>query len=246
MIKASVIVSSYNCNEALPNTLYAISRQKTNFEFEVCFLDDCSYEDPKPIYDYFLRVKHKKGIRLKQHIGNIIDSRRFPKEWNFKSSFSMAFEMATADIVIWNHGDVIMATDNIIQEFVDKMESKTIQIPDVRTIPVPENLYINFEEGVNNILKNFKDYPLYQGDRLSFAPTLMGFYKKDLYDLEYDKNPSEGHITAMIDRKKYNKNFRNDIVGIHQAHERIASIHFTDPRQALNWSNEYPQKEYYQ
>ena len=93
MIKVSVLISSYNCNEALPNTFYAISRQKTNFEFEVCFLDDCSYEDPKPIYDLFLRVKHKKGIRLKQHIGSLGDKRNFPEEWNFKSSYSMVLDM---------------------------------------------------------------------------------------------------------------------------------------------------------
>ena len=72
----------------------------------------------------------------------------------------------------------------------------------------------------------------------------MAFYKEELYDLEYDKNPSEGYITAMINKKNYKVIPLKDVKGIHQAHKGIASLH-AHPHHMLNWSSEYPQKEYY-
>ena len=64
-IKASILIAAYEKEDCLPNVFHSISRQKTNFDFEVCFVDDCSYISTEAIYHKYLKVAYKKGIRLK-------------------------------------------------------------------------------------------------------------------------------------------------------------------------------------
>ena len=249
MIKVSVIISSYNCNRELKNTFYSISRQKTNFDFEVCYIDDCSYEDPKFIYDNFLRVKHKKGIRLKQHIGSLGNSKKFNNQhYTFKNSFSMLLDMVSSEskIIFLNHGDVIMTTNDTLQKMVDSLEPKKIKVPDVRTVFVPEDLYINYEDGIQKALIGFENKPLYQGhNRDSLAPTLLCLYKEDLYNLDYDISPHEVYLKIKMKEQGYEISRYDELVGIHQFHSSRPSIHFLNPNQALSWSAKYPEKEEY-
>jgi len=248
MIKASVLVQSYNCNDTLPNTLYSISRQKTNFDFEVCFLDDCSYEDPKPIYDEFLNVKYKKGWRLKQHIGSLGDSRNFPHMIWFKNSFAMALDMIdkNSEIIIFHHGDILTIDDNVFQKFVDRVNNKEPQIPNVYTVNVPNDLYLHYED-IKNFEINEEHTPLYQGvNRCSLAPTLMALTKHDVYELEYDKNTHECNIAILMKQYNYKLVAPGDIIGIHQLHKYRPSAHIVNEGCLLNWTSDCPEKVIYQ
>jgi len=248
MIKASLVISSYNCNRELPNTFYAISRQKTNFEFEVCYIDDCSYEDPKFIYDYFLRVKHKKGMRLKQHIGSLGNSGSFLPN-KFKNSFAMLLDMVSpeSEIIILNHGDVIMPYDNMIQKFVDEVEEGVIKVPEIHTISIPQDLYINFEEGIEKAFKSEEEKPLYQGvNRNSLALTLMCLYKKDLEKLEFQSDSHEVSLKIKMKKLGYKIINYEGMVGIHQSHGSRPNVHLLDSHQVLYWDySKDPEKEYY-
>lgn len=254
MPKVAVVVSSYNCNEVLPNTFTAISMQKVNFDYEVCFLDDCSYHDPKPLYEKYLKVPHKKGWRLKYHIGTLGYPWNFPHHPNFKNSMSMSLDMLSPDveIVVMNHGDVIMTKNNMLQQFVDRVKDKAPVIPNVYTRKVPEDLYLYFEEGIEEYLDDINKHSLYQGiDRLSqgaMAPVLMCFLRKNLInDIEYNKSAHEHNVGAKFMQLKYEiiKIDENEMVGIHQAHKGRPSIHLINPNQLLNWGPNQPEREEY-
>ena len=214
MPKVAVLISSYNCNEALPNTFTSISRQKVNFDYEVCYLDDCSYNDPKPIYEKYLQVPHKKGLRLKQHIGTYLDPRSFPDMPWLQNSFAMLFDMLSPDveIILMNHGDMIMAYDNMFQKMVDKVKSKTAIYPNAYTISVPKNLYeLDWKQEIKKIIAKIPISAYYQGARRlgkidaagGMAPTLACFLKEDLYELEYNINSSEFNIGANLNKFNY-------------------------------------------
>ena len=128
-----------------------------------------------------------------------------------------------------------MLSDNIIQKFVDEVEEKKIKVPDVRTIPVPEDLYINFDEGINKVLVNFEDNALYQGaSKESLALTLMCLYKDDLYMIDFDTNPHEVYLKMKMKKLGYEINKYEGIIGIHQQHKRRASIHMLNQHHVLH------------
>ena len=140
-----------------------------------------------------------------------------------------------------------MPTDNIIQTFVDNMEEGIIQVSDIRTVIISQDLHLNFEENVENILKNFEQYPLYQGrGRETFGPGMMPFYKKTIRDIGYDKNIHEYEVTRQMKEKGYNFNFRKDIVGIHQAHRGRPNVMLLDKSQVLWWTSKCTEREYWQ
>lgn len=257
-IKASILVTSYNKNRELPNVFYSISRQKTDFEFEVCFLDDCSYDDPEPIYQKYLTVKNKKGIRLKQHIGNRANINAFtgtPSSF-FKNSYCMTFDMVdnNSDIVVLQSADVVWTSDDILQKFVDSIRPKEVIICDVQNKRVDPCLYENWDKEIDNIVNLPVTEGYYQGEArfeidpmCAWGPWLMPFYKKDLIEIvKYQEHGNEFGIRVTLEPNGFKPVFRHDIIGIHQQHSNVASVEVTNYHNLVNWGENYPEKVIYQ
>ena len=123
-----------------------------------------------------------------------------------------------------------MTSTDTIQKFVEGLEPNKIKVPDVRTVIIPEDLYIDFEGGIKKALVNFEEQPLYQGhNRDTLALTLMCLYKKDLYRLGFANNPHEADLKVNMKKLNYEIIRDNRFVGIHQSHKCRASIHFLNP-----------------
>lgn len=250
MIELSVVISNYNSNEDLPNTFYSLSRQKTDFDWEVCFLDDCSWDDPLRFYNEFLTVKNKKGMRLKQHIGNLGQNVNFPNHPWFRPSTAIAFDMVaeTSKIVVLLLSDIVLPQDDILQKFHDRMEPKVVQTPWVWTWPVPHDLYKNFEEGIKPILADCDKGALYQSTippREYQYPCLMPFYKETLKEVEMDKCMHEVELSIRMRQRGYTLVKSEDIVAVHQMHGGRPNVVACASMNFMNWSPDCPERYMY-
>ncbi len=256
-IRASVLVTSYNKNDVLPNVFHSISRQRTDFEFEVCFLDDCSLVDPRSIYDEHLRVEHKKGVRLHQHIGNRGNQHCFPRHPEFTSSYGMTFQMADeqSEVIVVQSADVVWTQDDILQKFVDGMEENHIQICCVKNLQVDLDLWQDFETRVRPLIERSPKDCSYQGTcRGPLSPEgrtqewydfLMPFYRKDMVGrLQYVYDNRDTTLNAHL-QKHYTPDFRDDIVGIHQAHSPLPCTFVLHDDDLWNWGSQHPDREVY-
>ena len=163
-IKASILISAYEKELELPNVFYSISRQKTNFDFEVCFVDDCSYINTQSIYNEYLTIPNKKGIRLKQHIGNrMAQTDAIP---GFKNSYHMAYDLASpeSDVFIVQSADVIWGQDNLLQELVDGSKNKEIPTCRVMNMKIEQDLHLHWDTGI----KKWADFANGEGKNLEY------------------------------------------------------------------------------
>jgi len=243
-MELSVVVSNYENDYSLKNTFIGLNRQKTNFEWEVCFFDDCSYEDPKPIYDEFLNVKNKKGIRLKQHIGNLGYSSAFSNHTWFKPGASMAMEMASADIIVIMHSDILILDDDALQKFHDRMQEKVLQIPRIWTRDVDKKMYLDFDAGIEKANTWNTTDMLYQDTvppRLYQGPALMPFYRKTLLDIDYPHNVHEIELTARYMKQGYTME-HSEVRAVHQRHRNIPNVFATGGNNLLHWHKDCPER----
>lgn len=223
-MQISIIISIYNKNDILPNTLYSIARQKISFPFEVCIVDDCSDIDPALIIKEFIldakynRLTEKTGwndcIRFERNLYNID-----PK----------------SDTIVIIHPDVILTQPFIIEELCKNVCSKTIALAEVVDIPINLELYKNFDIEINNILSDWNTHIRYNKrniDNSSYSiwtkysgkdyPSWLFFLgaikKEDMYLIEYDKNACDATINAKMRSLGFKANILDNLKGIHQRH----------------------------
>ena len=258
MIKASIIITTYEKNKLLPNVFYSISRQVTNFDFEVCVLDDYSSKDPKPLFDRYLQVKNKKYKRILNHLGNRahVHSDHFPTMPWFKSAHSMSLDMVSpeSDVVIDQSADVIWASDFLLQDLVDSMKEKEVVIPRVKNMDFPEDLWaMNWEEIISYLVNHEEVGPNsvyagdYQGSRAPRVGMLNAFYKKDLLgELNFLGCGADEETGGLLTNLGYKWIYRDDLIGIHQRHEAIPTVVVLHEAQLYNWDKSCPREEKYE
>ena len=241
-IKASILLISYNKNQELPNVFYSISRQKADFEFEVCFVDDCSYEDPKSIYDKFLTIPHKKGLRLKQHIGNLGSAHNF-KAHKFVNSYGMAYDMTAkeSEVIILQSSDVIWTTDNILQELVTSLSDTSYPVPRVINADVPPNAHEDFENIMKMFIERQNEYGEYQGKTRDTTVWLTPISRKIAEEIDLRGNTGEYNVTVKL-QNRLKPEYRYDLLGIHQRHSSIPSVEALIDANLINWTDQNPER----
>ena len=244
-IKASILISSYEKENELPNVFYSISRQKTNFDFEVCFVDDCSYIDPKSIYDKYLKVPNKKGVRFKQHVG--CRGGGTNPRFGFINSMGYAYKMRDPEskLMILQSSDVMWTQDDILQKLVDGSKDKIIPAPHVKNMMVPSNLHEDWDNQIETIKKKSESAGEYQGPTREVVAWLVPLPVEILEATSYIRNQGEYHITKCAMARGYKHVHRPDMLAIHQAHRSIPMVHVASDDCLVNWGPQHPEKVFY-
>ncbi|MCK9596709.1 glycosyltransferase family 2 protein [Candidatus Pacearchaeota archaeon] len=123
---------TYNKEKLLPYVLYSLTKQKTDFEYQLCIVDDNSTIDPESIIkSYFHNVKYK---RLDQHYS-----------FDTMMSFIVDFVPEDTDIIVMQSADVVYMSDNILQTLVDNC------LPDQASFCTVANVNKELTEKANNV-----------------------------------------------------------------------------------------------
>jgi len=267
-IRASILVTTYRKEKVLPNVFHSISRQRTDFEFEVCVLDDCSPIDPKPLFDKYLQVKHKKYVRLLQNIGDFVGRANFKLWPDFTSSYGYNLLQTSpeAEIVVSQNADVIWTQDNMLQRLVDGMKPGEVQFCRVANMDVDPDLYLDWEAGIEKVLSRASSCRSdYQGSRRGggersssdwvgpsnagqWYPFLVPFYRADLLDsmkLNLLGCCLDTNISGRLKKQGYQMKWLDDMLGVHQYHRPIPKVVVTQESQLRHWSARCPERQEY-
>lgn len=134
-MKAAIFMSTYNKNESLANALYTISRQKTNFPFEVCIVDDGSDVSPEPIIRKFLPDAKYKAL------GRI----------GFVAAGGKSFDLVSddVDVIVVQSAEVMYLQDDLVERLCLAVEPKKFTVAHVKNITVDSFMYKYFDD-LNN------------------------------------------------------------------------------------------------
>lgn len=216
-MKASILMSHFNKNECLPNTLHSISKQKASFPFEVCIVDDGSKVDPGPVIKKFL--PYAKYQRY-DHIG-------------FEKILSKGFTTLIdpqSEIVIIQSCDIVYTQPFIVEELCKNLKPHSIAMAEVKCLPIKLDMYKNFDVEINNYLTNWNNIKgaYYSGSKrppnkgyIDYIFFLAAMFKKDLYKyVRYDVCDCDCVVNYNIKYHKIIPIFLDNLKGIHQLHKR--------------------------
>ena len=223
-MKASIFIATYNKNEGLPNVLVSIDKQITNFEFEVCAIDDHSLVDPRPIYEKYLKKVPFKYNRLPNRVGT-------------RKSLCHCLDLISPDstIVISQSSDVMYGDSHLLQKMYNKVAPYTVVMPEVRNISIPVDLYLNFDRDIDKYLgeetikveeaKKGNDFLFYAGPRQPnpkhrWYMFLAAILKEDLLKTCYSYNCFDRAVSDRMHRLGFICHYLSGPIGIHQRHER--------------------------
>lgn len=207
-MKASLLLTHYNKNNCLPNTLYSISRQKTTFPLDICFLDDHSDTDPKSIVDEFL--PNAKYHRLRKNSGT-----------QFSHKFCMDMMSKDTDVVIILSVDVIIAQSNAIELLCRKLKPQRVIFAEVRNTIVSDKLYLDFNTNIENVLTYQWTGAVYSGlqRQQHWYMFFSAAYLKDLKTVKYTENNCDVVIDAQFRKHNIRPIYVPTVFGIHQQHK---------------------------
>jgi len=223
-MKASLLIVVTDRADSLRNTLYSIARQKTSFPFEVCILDVGSSTDLEPLIREFLPdVKYKK----------------LNKNVDFIYTKGMCLDLAIpdSDIIVIQANDVIQTKDFTLEELCKNVGPKTIALAEVVDMPIGKDLYMNFEQGVGEILNNWNNYIKRRKATVDGVPYKLATYRtgkdssallfflgairrEDLESLDFTKNNCDAVIGPKIRQNKFIVNYPA-VRAIHQRHTKF-------------------------
>ncbi|MCK9596717.1 glycosyltransferase [Candidatus Pacearchaeota archaeon] len=224
--KVSVFMATWNKNNQLPNALYSLARQKTNFDFDVCIIDDHSNVNPEPIIrKFFPHARYK----------------RLPKNEGVTLSHGHCFDVMdkNTDIVVLQSSDVIYTEDHILQRIVDNTDSKQITMTEVIDIPIDDNMYLNFDSNIEKYINNWDNYKVYvdvvltNGLLCKNSSTFYtgapyhswlffcgGILADDLRSIRIEHNACDATLHQLMKEKNFKAILLNDCKVIHQRHPK--------------------------
>jgi glycosyltransferase involved in cell wall biosynthesis len=133
-MNVSIITSTWNKEECLPNTLTSVTWQKTNHNLEWCIVDDGSIIDPHPL--------------LVKYCGNILLRYKRLPHVGFKFAQFNALDLISpnTEAIILQSCDTLYASPNLIQDMIDSLKPGIAVLPNVRSIPVQPDLFCHPEK----------------------------------------------------------------------------------------------------
>ena len=227
-MKASIWIAVWNNANLLSNALYSLSIQKTDFPFEVCIVDDCSFINPEPIVrKYFPDAKFK-----------VLDSH---KGFNFAQSHCFDLVSDDTDVILMQTADVIYTKPNIVNELCHGVRKKIISLPEVVDIPISENMAPKeFADRIGYCLNNwdrfihyrktdidgviFEVHTKYLGEGCSWLFFSGAIRRDDFEDLGYDANENicDGRLYCNLRVCGFRANIMPQLRVIHQRHPKTA------------------------
>lgn len=201
----SIMMSNYNKNTALKNTLHSIASQKISFPIEIVIGDDGSDVDPYPIIEEELL-----GIQFKYQ--------KFPR-LGFIDIHQKLIQMVTGDIVCLSSCDTMFLDDNSLQKIIDSVKPGYFVLPTVINLEYSstKNIMDRFEKirDKKSVCKGQMLY--YQGSRRSRYFFFFGsLLKSDLDSIQY--SPCD----VIFDQRLRENNLKpiySDEILLHQAHK---------------------------
>jgi hypothetical protein len=202
----------------------SIDKQITNFEFEVCAIDDHSLVDPKPLYKKYLKKVPFKYKRLPERVGT-------------RKSLCRCLDLISPDstIIVSQSADVMYGSPYLLQGLCEKVAPYTIVMPEVRNISIPKDLYLNFERDIDKYLgeetieveeaKKGDDFLFYAGPRQPnpkwrWYMFLAAVLKKDLLKTCYPYDCFDRSVSESMHQLGFICYYLSGHIGIHQRHER--------------------------
>jgi len=214
-MKASILLATYNKNSCLRNTLYSITRQKTDFPFEVCIVDDVSEEDPLPI---IREMFQGSGIpyfyeQLPKHVGG-----------QFSQSLCMGLMSPDSTIGIVQSCDVMYVQDDLLQRLCAPVRPRFFSMAGVKNILIDPEAYLYYNkvvDGVLSIWDSVKGVNIYSGinrpggDWLLFLGAMT---REDLLKIAFDYWSCDIVIQQKIKEKGLKPVFLDEVKAVHQQH----------------------------
>jgi len=214
-MKTAVFLATYNKNKYLPNTLYAISRQKTSEPFEVCIIDDHSDIDPEPIIRKFL--PKAKYLRLEKNEG-------------FLDAKVHCLDMMSSDteFVIIHHVGVVPLQEFAYEEIVKHIKHKEVVYTEVRNLQLAPCMHKNYDRTTQHLLRGWNtrsvnDYKTYTGAQFpnSWLFYLGGILREDLGLVKYRECSCDAGLSLTMKELGFDANILNYVRSIHQYHPKI-------------------------
>ena len=112
MIKASVLIISYNQEKYIDKTLSSVLSQKTSFDYEVVISDDASPDKTQEIIKSYVE-KYPDKIKVNFN----------PYNLGFKKNFMLAYSLCDGEYIAFCEGDDFWLDENKLQIQVDFLEN---------------------------------------------------------------------------------------------------------------------------
>jgi len=231
--KITICMALHNKNECLENTLFSIYKQKSSEDYNLCFIDDASKDDPLPIIKkyfsedsfIFKRMEEDERVgfqKLRREFAKII-----PEE---------------TSIIIWQSCDVIWADSDLLNKLISSMRSSkysykpgfnryrsVVCVPKkLRNYQVPEDLYLSGDKFLEKLDLLSHDTSI-RGHQQSSRYLFLGALKKEDFNRALDAKlyKSDG-ACDMIMRETLLNHFKIPLIevnsiAVHQRH--IAAIY---------------------
>mgnify|MGYP000274074561 CR=1 FL=1 len=188
--------------------MYSIARQKVDYPLYICIRDDHSDIDPEPV--------------IREYFPNAIYERN-EKQEGFDVVFGDSLKLVPedTDVVILQSADVVHAEEYLINVLIDNVEPQVFTTVTVANADVPQDMYKNFEKGVEKVFKDWLVEGRFTragvGRRWYFF--LGAMYKKDLESFGlFGKPLCDVVLSDTMMERGIRPKFLVDLHGIHCNH----------------------------
>ena len=213
MSKISICMATYNKNELLPNTLYAISQQDIGeHECEICIVDDGSAVDPEPIIRQY--APYAKYKRLEPQEGFI-----------YSAAHCMDLMSPDTDVVILMSSDVVMMQDFTIQELASHLSPRQIALAEVMDAPVAPDAWST--NGLEHYSRHWDDFMSYRACHVGrMRPNEWLFFlgailKEDLDEVWENRICCDAVTHQTMRTLGFDAVLLPYVRGLHQRHEKL-------------------------
>jgi len=227
ILKVSILTAIWNKEDQLRNYLFGLGKQETDFEYEVCFVDDHSDTDPYKIIKEFcineeVTYKYK---RLDKH-----------SAFNKTQGIGMDLIAEESDIIVLIGADIILTRSDDLQKLVEKVEDKKFTLAEVVDIPIDEDFYKSYDENVKWILDDWeshihqlelpidkrvyeRQWTIYTGKNWTSWLLFCGaIKKKDLIDIGFIENSCDAVVKHKMKEQGLQAILVPEVKAIHQRH----------------------------
>lgn len=132
VVKASIVIATYNKAALLRRTLQSIFRQRPVFNYEVIVVDHGSTDDTPGVVDEFYRLG--QPIRY-EYLANVGFT-------NPAAPRNLGYRLATGEVIISQSDDVVHASPETIQELVAAVTEANFVIAEVHDVVLNDDLEI--------------------------------------------------------------------------------------------------------
>ena len=222
-MKASILIVATDGYDALRNSLYSLSLQRTSFPYEVCVLDVNSTIELEPLVrKYIPNAKYRK----------INDSKVV-----FMYSQGICLDLADplSDVIVIQGNDIIYTQSNNLENLCNGVKPKLVSMAEVLNMDIDADLYKNFNSEIGKILNNWEIYARrtpptgdikpkekkYSGPGSNAILFFLGaITRKDLEEAQFRKNNCDAVLYPNLARLGVGM-CHPGVKGVHQKHFKI-------------------------